>query len=280
MNIEQALKMCKDILSAAGIDDPAFEARCITEDTLGLSRSGIIARSGEEINAELAKKIAALAKRRAAGEPLQYILRKWSFMGFDFCVGKGVLIPRDDTEVVLQLCIDFLSGRQNKRTLDLCSGSGAIAVSLNKICGADITAVELSAAALPYLYKNIKLNGSSSKVFEGDIFNCHSEFDDESFDLIVSNPPYIQSDEISELQAEVQFEPKIALDGGTDGLKFYRAIVNYWSSKLKEGGALAFELGENQSEYVETLMLNAGFGNIKTELDLGGTTRAIIGVKL
>lgn len=280
MNIEQALKMCKDILSAAGIDDPAFEARCIIEDTLGLNRSGIIARGGEEINAELSKKIAALAKRRAAGEPLQYILGKWSFMGFDFCVGKGVLIPRDDTEVVLQLCIDFLSGRQHKRTLDLCAGSGAIAVSLDKICGADITAVELSAAALLYLYKNIKLNGSSAKIFEGDIFNCHSEFDDESFDLIVSNPPYIQSDEIAELQTEVQFEPKIALDGGTDGLKFYRTIVNHWSSKLKAGGALAFELGENQSEYVENLMLNAGFGNIKTELDLGGTIRAIIGVKL
>lgn len=279
MTIEQSLKFCEDILKSASIEDACFEARCIVEDTLNLSRTGIITHGNDKITDEQYKTIASLVKHRTNGEPLQYILGKWSFMGFDFCVGEGVLIPRDDTEVVVRLCIDYLTNSPKSCILDLCAGSGAIAVSLNKLLNAETTAVELSPIALSYLYKNIKLNNSSVTVFEGDIFNCYSEFADNAFDLIVSNPPYIKSEEIPDLQSEVQYEPEMALDGGKDGLEFYRAIVKFWSSKVKKGGALAFELGENQAECVVKLMINEGFSNIKTELDLSGTKRAVIGIK-
>ncbi len=131
-----------------------------------------------------------------------------------------------------------------------------------------------------FLEKNIKLNNSKVSPVLGDVFKCYSDFPDNSFDLIVSNPPYIATDELKGLQAEVQFEPMSALDGGADGLIFYREIVKNWSGKLKSGGALVFELGENQAEAVAEMMKAQGFGNIRTELDFGGTQRAIIGTML
>lgn len=279
MKINQALKSCRDYLSSADINDPAFEADCIMQSVLGFSRTDMILHGDAEVTKQQADKIAEISARRINHEPLQYILGEWSFMGFDLCVGEGVLIPRDDTEVAAGLCIDYLKNKRSAKAIDLCAGSGAIAIALNKIAHTEVCAVELSPKALPYLIKNISLNTSTVKTFEGDIFECHSQFNDGEYDLIVSNPPYIKTEEISALQAEVQFEPKMALDGGSDGYSFYRAIVSLWSVKLKKGGALVFELGENQFEYVAKLMENEGFTDIKIEKDLGGIERAIIGIK-
>ena len=125
--------------------------------------------------------------------------------------------------------------------------------------------------------KNIKLNDSKVKAIKGDVFTAYCGFEDNYFDLIVSNPPYIKSDDIRTLQTEVQQEPRLALDGGKSGYDFYEAIIKNWGSKLRHGGALAFELGENQSDYVSDLMKSQGFENIRTSLDLGGVQRAIIG---
>lgn len=219
-------------------------------------------------------------EKRISGEPLQYILGEWSFMGFDFKVGRGVLIPRDDTEVVVNLCIDFLKNRTDKKTVDLCSGSGAIAVALDKISGAEVTAVEIDETAFSYLETNVKENNSSVKpVMAGALEICET-FADGELDLIVSNPPYIKSADIETLQKEVRLEPRLALDGGEDGCDFYREIVNRWSRKLKKGGALAFELGENQADAVKALMTDKGFSDFKISLDFGGVQRAIIGTLL
>lgn len=280
MTVKEAYKKCKEILAESKIEDEAFEALCLFERVTGFDRLGIISHGDEKITDEKLNELLSLVKRRCEHEPLQYILGSWSFCGFDFCVGEGVLIPRDDTEVVVNLCIDFLKNSRGKKVIDLCAGSGAISVALEKLAGAEVTALELSDDAFKFLEKNIKSNDSKIKAVKGDVFTAYCGFEDNSFDLIVSNPPYIKSDDIQALQAEVQQEPRLALDGGKSGYDFYEAIIKHWSSKLRYGGALAFELGENQSDYVSELMKSQGFENIRTSLDLGGVQRAIIGIML
>ena len=200
-------------------------------------------------------------------------------MGFPLSVGEGVLIPRDDTEVCTGLCLEHLKGKPNAAAIDLCSGSGAIAIALEKLGHAAVTAVELSEQAFSFLTKNIHTNNCRVKAVRGDVFSCHTQFPDNHFDLIVSNPPYIRQDELPSLQAEVQFEPSMALDGGADGYRFYTTILQNWSRKLKAGGALVFELGEGQAAQVGALMCEQGFADIRTEQDLGGCERAIIGIR-
>lgn len=266
----------RGILSEAEIEAPELEARLLIEGVTGMNRASQIANSNSEISGEIQEKLISMAQKRAEHLPLQYILGKWSFMGFEFKVGEGVLIPRDDTEVLVGLCLDYLKASDGKTALDLCAGSGAISVALDKLANADVTAVELSDKAYNFLLENIK--GTNIKPHKGDIFECYRDFEVKSFDLIASNPPYIKTDEIEALQTEVGYEPKTALDGGADGLDFYRAIARRWTPLLKSGGAMAFELGEGQAEYVGGLMADHGYINIKTAKDLGGTDRAIIGI--
>ena len=266
----------RGILSEAEIEAPELEARLLIEGATGMNRASQIANSNSEISGEIQEKLISMAQKRAEHLPLQYILGKWSFMGFEFKVGEGVLIPRDDTEVLVGLCLDYLKNSNGKTALDLCAGSGAISVALDKLANADVTAVELSDKAYNFLLENIK--DTNIKPHKGDIFECYRDFEAKSFDLIASNPPYIKTDEIEALQTEVGYEPKTALDGGADGLDFYRAIARRWTPLLKSGGAMAFELGEGQAEYVGGLMADHGYINIKTAKDLGGTDRAIIGI--
>ena len=266
----------RGILSEAEIEAPELEARLLIEGVTGMNRASQIANSNSEISGEIQEKLISMAQKRAEHLPLQYILGKWSFMGFEFKVGEGVLIPRDDTEVLVGLCLDYLKASDGKTALDLCAGSGAVSVALDKLANADVTAVELSDKAYNFLLENIK--GTNIKPHKGDIFECYRDFEAKSFDLIASNPPYIKTDEIETLQTEVGYEPKTSLDGGADGLDFYRAIARRWTPLLKSGGAMAFELGEGQAEYVGGLMADHGYINIKTAKDLGGTDRAIIGI--
>ena len=266
----------RGILSEAEIEAPELEARLLIEGVTGMNRASQIANSNSEISGEIQEKLISMAQKRAEHLPLQYILGKWNFMGFEFKVGEGVLIPRDDTEVLVGLCLDYLKNSNGKTALDLCAGSGAVSVVLDKLANADVTAVELSDKAYNFLLENIK--DTNIKPHKGDIFECYRDFEAKSFDLIASNPPYIKTAEIEALQTEVGYEPKTALDGGADGLDFYRAIARRWTPLLKSGGAMAFELGEGQAEYVGGLMADHGYINIKTAKDLGGTDRAIIGI--
>lgn len=281
MTVGEAYRKTKDILTEAGFEAPAFEALCLVEKVFGFNRLALITR-GEETAAtdEKLALLAELTEKRLSHEPLQYIIGKWSFMGIDLLVGEGVLVPRDDTEVVTSLCIDFLSGKENPSVIDLCAGSGAISLALEKYANCKVTAVELSDKAFSYLTQNIKLNNSAVNALNGDIFECHKDIADNSLDLIVSNPPYIKSADIAALQEEVQHEPVMALDGGESGLDFYRRIVPLWKSKLKAGGALAFELGEGQYDEVSRILADNGFGGITESIDFGGIQRAIIGTLL
>lgn len=281
MTVGEAYRKTKDILTEAGFEAPAFEALCLVEKVFGFNRLALITR-GEETAAtdEKLALLAELTEKRLSHEPLQYIIGKWSFMGIDLLVGEGVLVPRDDTEVVTSLCIDYLSCKESPNVIDLCAGSGAISLALEKYANCKVTAVELSDKAFSYLTQNIKLNNSAVNALNGDIFECHKDIADNSLDLIVSNPPYIKTADIASLQKEVQHEPAMALDGGESGLDFYRRIVPLWKSKLKAGGALAFELGEGQYDEVSRILADNGFGGITESIDFGGIQRAIIGTLL
>lgn len=281
MTVGEAYRKTKDILTEAGFEAPAFEALCLVEKVFGFNRLALITR-GEETAAtdEKLALLAELTEKRLNHEPLQYLLGKWSFMGIDLLVGEGVLVPRDDTEVVTSLCIDYLSCKESPNVIDLCAGSGAISLALEKYANCKVTAVELSDKAFSYLTQNIKLNNSAVNALNGDIFECHKDIADNSLELIVSNPPYIKTADIASLQKEVQHEPAMALDGGESGLDFYQRIVPLWKSKLKAGGALAFELGEGQYDEVSRILTDNGFGGITESIDFGGIQRAIIGTLL
>lgn len=280
MTVNEIYQSGLKLLENNNIENSKFEAQSLLQKAFSLDRVGFIMHKTDKADENCSHNFLNFIEKRISGEPLQYILGEWSFMGFDFKVGRGVLIPRDDTEVVVNLCIDFLKNRADKKTVDLCSGSGAIAVALDKISGAKVTAVEIDETAFSYLETNVKENNSSVRPVMADALEICDTFADGELDLIVSNPPYIKSADIETLQKEVRLEPRLALDGGEDGCDFYREIVNRWSRKLKKGGALAFELGEGQADAVKALMTEQGFSDFKISLDFGGVQRAIIGTLL
>lgn len=280
MTVNEIYQSGLKLLENNNIENSKFEAQSLLQKAFSLDRVGFIMHKTDKADENCSHNFLKFIEKRISGEPLQYILGEWSFMGFDFKVGRGVLIPRDDTEVVVNLCIDFLENRTDRKTVDLCSGSGAIAVALDKISGAKVTAVEIDETAFSYLETNVKENNSSVKPVMADALEICETFADGELDLIVSNPPYIKSADIETLQKEVRLEPRLALDGGEDGCDFYREIVSRWSRKLKKGGALAFELGENQADAVKALMTEQGFSDFKISLDFGGVQRAIIGTLL
>ncbi len=266
----------KEEFTKAGIDAPAFNSLCLVEKVFGVNQAQLMSENPLADEKDAARFI-TLVGRRLTGEPLQYLLGEWEFYGYKFKVGRGVLIPRDDTEVLLRSCLDYLKDKPAARVLDLCSGSGALAVVIAKETNCEVIAVEKSAEALPYLMENISLNKAAVAVVADNIFRCTDDFPDGYFDLILSNPPYIISSEIDSLQKEIAYEPRMALDGGEDGYVFYRHIISQWKSKLKSGGRLAFELGEGQFETVKSLMEDNGFTEIGFEKDLGGIQRAVYG---
>ncbi|MBE6737752.1 MAG: peptide chain release factor N(5)-glutamine methyltransferase [Ruminococcaceae bacterium] len=281
MTIEQIYKKLCDELKKAGADSPAFDTIWLMESVLGTTRQDITIYGEKPITEEQTERLFELAKKRIAGEPLQYIIGYWEFFGRRFYVGEGVLIPRDDTEVVLTSVFPFLKERDKSKPLkilDLCSGSGILAITLKKEYPlADVTAVEISDDAVSYLRKNAEYLGADINIIHDDIFNCVGNFPDSEFDLIISNPPYVRTFEMQELQKEVSYEPALALEGGEDGCDFYRKIVPLYTRKLKAGGMLAFEYDGNQADVISKLMSAENFENIMVFDDLGGVHRAING---
>lgn len=254
------------------------EARDIIFFVTGLNSQEQLLNYKKVLTDNEENKVKDILFKRINGYPLQYILGKWTFMGRDFSVGEGVLIPRDDTEVVVLSVIPYLEQNKNLRIIDLCSGSGIIAVTLKCMFPkCEVHALELSEKAMPYLKRNIESLAPDVILHQGDLNLLCECFEDNYFDLVISNPPYIESEVIPTLQTEVKREPKMALDGGTDGLDFYRSITQKWSNKLKPGGMMAFELGEGQFDMVKAMMKEIGFENINEFKDLGNIQRAING---
>lgn len=266
-------------LTAAGIDSPAFDAACLIELVFGVNRGDLLVRGQEEADAAGEEQFEALLRRREAREPLQYLLGVWEFMDMSLKTGPGVLCPREETELLCQTVAGYLKDTPC-RGLDLCAGTGAVALGIARLCPkAEIQAVELSDQAAGYLRQNVETFGEGRvQVIMGDVLSPEfaSRSADGSLDFIASNPPYIANGELPGLQEEVQKEPALALDGGEDGLVFYRAIAKLWAPKLRPGGVLAVEIGEEQAEAVSALFAEAGI-SCRTEQDFNGLDRVIHG---
>lgn len=264
-------------LERAGAARPDFEADQIALHVLGCSRNELL--RGVAVTPEQRDRCLRMADRRAAGEPLQYLLGAWEFYGLPFRVGPGVLIPRADTETLVDASLRALAGVRAPCVLDLCAGSGCIAAAIacNR-ADARVTAVEWMPAAMGYLRENLARLCPQAETLEADVLAPPPKaLPPGAFDLIVSNPPYVERDKIAGLMREVQAEPRSALDGGPDGLDFYRAIVRHWLSPLRAGGTLAVEVGAGQAEAVRALFAAAGLEAVRTARDLAGIERVILG---
>lgn len=218
-----------------------------------------------------------IAKRRRR-VPLQQILGSQEFMGLDFFVNQYVLIPRQDTETLVELVLEEQND-PNKILLDVCTGSGCIAISLAVKGGyASVTATDLSEEALKVAEKNANKHGVTVDLLQGDLFDALKRTKTEKFDVITSNPPYIPTAVIKTLEPEVrEHEPMLALDGTEDGLFFYRRIAKETGAYLVDGGALYLEIGHDQGEAVRTLLIDGGFSDVKVYKDLAGKDRVVRG---
>ena len=254
MTIREALAWGKQKLLAADVPDAAYDAQAMLAHVLGEDMLRMRAESWREIAAEAAARYEAMIARRAAREPMQYILGETCFMGFTFHVEPGVLIPRFDTEVLCEEAVRRL-GKGKRRVLDIGTGSGALAVSIALLAPqCEVTAVDVSDTALAVAAQNARRLGADVRFVKSD---CFAALEGERFDMIVSNPPYIDDEEMKELMPEVLMEPELALFGGRDGLDFYRRISREAPAHLAPGGCLLFEIGWKQKEAVEALVREA-----------------------
>jgi release factor glutamine methyltransferase len=271
----KVLTWTKGYLAEKGVENARLEAEWLLCAALGLDRVGLYVNFDRPLTeAELAA-YRGMVMRRARREPLQYILGTQEFMGLDFEVSSAVLIPRHDTETLVEEAVRL--GGDAKRILDMGAGSGCIAVTLaKKLHGAELFGVEKSPEALAIARRNAERHGTAVTLREGSLFE---PFTGERFDLIVSNPPYIPTGVIAELQPEVRdHEPRAALDGGPDGLAFYRVIIPAALDYLNTGGWLLVEVGAGQAEQVRALFGETGkFGELFTAKDQGGIERVVGG---
>ncbi|MCU0651666.1 MAG: peptide chain release factor N(5)-glutamine methyltransferase [Candidatus Omnitrophica bacterium] len=233
------------------------EAELLFSEILKCNRSSLYLNKNLRLNKTKAVEISHVLKRRITGEPIQYILGKTEFMGMEFKVTPDVLIPRPETEILVEVVIklvnSFSSTHQALKILDIGTGSGCIAISLAKLLtNVEIYAVDVSEKALQVAKENAKLNKVKINFFQNDVLSAIS-FQPSAFSLIVSNPPYVRAAEINQLQIEVQREPHIALDGGRDGLDFYRDIIKYAARALKNNGYLALEIGFRQLKGIKNI---------------------------
>ena len=250
-----------ELLAAGGIADAALEAGWILEDIPD------------------AAKALETARRRAAHEPLQYLLGKWEFYGMPFYVGEGVLIPRADTETLVDAVLADVPDCAGQRIADLCTGSGCIAAALAKrMPQTQFFGLDMSPAALSYAEKNTALNHTDNvQLVCADVLDEKTAAQYSGLSAIVCNPPYLTAEDMANLQQEVTYEPASALDGGADGLHFYREITRIWKHSLRAGGLLAYEAGYTQAAQIGEILRENGFVQIRQICDLGGIARVVTG---
>ena len=275
MTYQKALKQGEAFLREHGIDDAVTDSWLLRAMACRIDRNFYYLHMQKELPGEQKEVYEAALKKRAGHIPLQHITGEQEFMGLPFLVNADVLIPRQDTEILVEEALK--KAKPGMRVLDLCTGSGCIIVSLLKISPHLLgVASDLSAAALCVAKKNAGRNGVSPVFVQGDLFEPVKG----TFDLIVSNPPYIPTAEIEKLMPEVrEHEPLLALDGKEDGLVFYKRIIEEGYPYLKPGGFLMFEIGCDQGKEVSARMEQAGYQDVKIIKDLAGLDRVVIGGK-
>lgn len=299
MNLREALVKGTEMLKASEIAGAAFDAQILLQYVLKQDRVFFIREPLYRLSDDEEKAYLKVIDERASGKPVSYITGEKEFMGLSFKVCEDVLIPRPDTETLVEEAISLLKGEAESgqkegrkepdvpgggralRVLDMCAGSGAIGVSIAVyVAGVRVTAADISAGALKMAKINAVRNGVEDRVYfkQGNLFECIEET--EKFDMIVSNPPYISKADVEELMIDVKdFEPRLALDGGEDGLYFYRRIIPEAACHLNPGGALLFEIGHDQGAAVSEMLRKSGdFKEIRVLKDLAGLDRVVCAV--
>lgn len=277
MTIRETLRKGMIILKNNGISEPKLKSRLIMQYILNKPRQYLLVYDEEILTLRQEVNYFKAIKKLSNGIPIQHITHMQEFMKMNFYVDSDVLIPRPDTETLVEEVIEIAKKVNAKKILDLCTGSGAIAVSLAKyIENSEITAIDISAKALNVAKRNAKNNGVENQItfVESNLFE---NLPKEKYDIIVSNPPYIKKEVIKTLDEEVQKEPKIALDGGYDGLDFYRKIINKSDEYLKFNGYLCLEIGYDQKDDVIELIENEDkYVNTYSKKDLYGNDRIVV----
>ena len=281
LTLKQLYKVGTVKLAEEGIEEFSLDAWYLLEYVTGVSKAMYFAEPERAVSEENADRYIDCIRRRAAHIPLQHITGEQEFMGYPFCVNEHVLIPRQDTEILVEEAIQIM--RPKMEILDMCTGSGCIVLSILKMCKekyymTDLQGIgaDVSEEALKVARENGRRLGVPVTWIQSDLFAKIPE--EEKYDVIVSNPPYIETAVIDTLQEEVRLhDPYIALDGKEDGLYFYRRIISEAGKYLKTQGKLMFEIGCDQAEAVEELMKNAGYEQITVKKDLAGLDRVVYG---
>ena len=264
------------MLQNAGIPDACFDFRCMLEQITGNKYSVQLSASQEQ-------QLLTMIQRRISGEPLQYILGEWEFYGLRIFVGEGVLIPRPETELLVDTVLDWCKAHPVGHIIDLCTGSGCIALALKKhLPDVLVSAVDISETALHYARKNAEYHHLPVTFYHADVTDKDFIAQFRNLDIIVSNPPYLTVQEMAELQTEVQHEPALALYGGSapDGTYFYQNITSGWQSSLSSGGMLAYEIGWQQSRPVTEILTSYAFHSVRVIQDYEHRDRIVSGQKI
>ena len=272
--------MARKLLMQENIPGYQLESRLLVAHAAGKTVAELLRDMNLYTTEEVTDRVHGYIQRRLEGEPVAYITGTWEFYGMPMVITPDVLIPRIDTEILVDTVKELLTGRKmNARILDLCCGSGCIACAIAKeLPATKLVAVDISASALQVCRQNISMNRLSSRVLcmQADALSS-PPLGLGQFDMLVSNPPYISSAEILGLDPSVRdHEPIWALDGGEDGLKFYKGIIKHWKTVLKPGGLIVLEVGEGEAETVRSMLLAGGFGDGEFRQDTGGCDRVVI----
>ena len=272
MTVQEALQLGADMLAA--VPDPRIDAEWLLCDTLRMRRLMLRLYPAQELTAAQEARYRDLLRRRAARQPLQYILGMQEFYGYDMLVDDRVLIPRPETEILCERALMSMKNVTSPRIADLCTGSGAIAITLKLgRPDAEVCATELSPDALEVARENARRNGAEIAFYPGDLL---APLRGRTFDCIVSNPPYIKTGALNTLQPEVTREPRMALDGGQDGLVFYRRLAAEAADYLAPGGRILLEFGDGQAEDVQAVFVAAQrFTDLRIHRDLHGLPRVL-----
>lgn len=271
----EAFQRVRGQLRGGGIENPRQEANALFEILLNIPEENLLAQPWQMLSDEQDALLSQAVRVRLKGYPLQYIVGRWPFYGYDFYVGEGVLIPRSDTEILVDEARKLMEAVASPVVADLCSGTGCVGIVLALLYPiARVKMVEKFDAAIHYLSRNMAMHQvENGEIIQSDIMVAPQE--EQIYDVLLSNPPYIPQGDLSGLQREVRFEPVEALDGGGDGLMYYRAIARRWKKAIKPGGALLFEVGAGQWEAVEDILLSNGYERLWHSKDYNNIIRVV-----
>ena len=270
-------------LFKAGIPNADFDAWVLVEKVCKVSKTEYFVRMHEEVEEDKVKEFFAAIEKRKTHYPLQYIIGEWEFMGLPFKVNHDVLIPRSDTEILAEKAVNVITtvyekSKETIKVLDLCCGTGCIGISVAKMCAnTEVVCADISDKAVSVCKQNILINKATNvRAIISDLFeNVQGRFH-----IITCNPPYIKTDDLKTLMPEVRdYEPKLALDGDKDGLKFYRKIIDVCKQYLVYDGYIMFEIGYDQAEAVKQMLLEHGYSDIEVLKDLPGNDRTVVGIR-